>query len=73
MAIGGPPRRFAIAGADRKFAWADAMIDGATVMVTSPDVPSPVAVRYAWADNPADCNVVNRDGLPMAPFRTDDW
>ncbi len=63
---------FAIAGDDRKFHWADARIDGDTVVVSSPDVPKPVAVRYAWGDSPA-CNLFGKDGLPASPFRTDDW
>ena len=63
---------FAIAGADRKFVWADAKIDGNTVVVSSDDVANPVAVRYAWADNPV-CNLYNKDNLPASPFRTDDW
>jgi sialate O-acetylesterase len=67
-----PIRGFAIAGADRKFVWADATIDGETVVVSSPSVPDPVAVRYAWADNPV-CTLYNQNGLPVCPFRTDDW
>jgi sialate O-acetylesterase len=63
---------FAIAGADRKFHWAEATIDGVSVTVSSPDVPVPVAVRYAWGDSPR-CNLFNEDGLPASPFRTDDW
>jgi sialate O-acetylesterase len=63
---------FAIAGADKKFVWATGRIDGAKVIVSSPDVKEPVAVRYAWADNP-DCNLFNKSGLPAGPFRTDDW
>ena len=63
---------FAIAGADRKFHWADARIDGDTVIVSSADVSNPVAVRYAWGDSPR-CNLFNKDGLPASPFRTDDW
>ncbi|MAG30492.1 MAG: hypothetical protein CL908_06300 [Deltaproteobacteria bacterium] len=63
---------FAIAGADREFVWADARIDGSTISVSHPAVKDPVAVRYAWADNPA-CNLVNAAGLPASPFRTDDW
>ncbi len=64
---------FAIAGSDRKFYWADARIEnGDQVVVSSPDVPRPVSVRYAWADNPA-CNLTNESGLPASPFRTDDW
>ena len=63
---------FAVAGADQKFVWVDATIQGDKVVVSSPAVPQPVAVRYAWADNP-DCSLVNREGLPASPFRTDDW
>ncbi|MGH9871495.1 MAG: sialate O-acetylesterase [Pyrinomonadaceae bacterium] len=69
---GGAPRGFAIAGADRKFFWADARIDGETIVVSSQNIPKPVAVRYAWADNPAT-NLYNRANLPASPFRTDDW
>ena len=69
----GPPKNFAIAGADKKFVWADAKIDGDTVLLTNPQVTQPVAVRYAWADNPASCNLYNAANLPAAPFRTDDW
>ncbi len=69
---GEPLKGFAIAGADRKFVWAEARIEGNTVVVSSPQVPEPVAVRYAWADNPV-CNLYNRAGLPASPFRTDDW
>jgi sialate O-acetylesterase len=63
---------FAIAGSDKKFVWADAVVRGKTVVVSSPDVKEPVAVRYAWANNPV-CNLVNGAGLPASPFRTDDW
>jgi sialate O-acetylesterase len=63
---------FAIAGSDKKFVWADARIEGDQVLVSSPKVKSPVAVRYAWAENPA-CNLYNKAGLPASPFRTDDW
>ncbi len=69
---GGPLRGFAVAGTDRKFVWADAQIDGNTVAVSSDKVAEPVAVRYAWADNPV-CNLYNKEGLPASPFRTDDW
>jgi sialate O-acetylesterase len=65
--------RFAIAGKDRKWVWADAKIEGDTVVCTHPDVPLPVAVRYAFTINPAGANLYNRDGLPASPFRTDDW
>jgi len=69
---GGKLTGFAIAGADKKFVWADARIVGDTVVVSSPAVASPLAVRYAWANNPP-CNLVNKAGLPASPFRTDDW
>lgn len=72
-ARGGKLKQFAIAGADNKFVWADAVIEGDSVLVSSPQVPEPVAVRYAWANNPAGCNLYNKDGFPAAPFRTDDW
>ncbi len=74
MARGGEPlKRFAIAGEDRRFAVAQATIVGDAVEVSSPEVPDPVAVRYAWASNPTGCNLCNKDGLPASPFRTDDW
>jgi len=63
---------FAIAGEDKKFVWADAQIDGETIVVSSDKVEKPVAVRYAWADTPI-CNLYNKAGLPACPFRTDDW
>jgi sialate O-acetylesterase len=63
---------FAIAGADRSFHWAQASIAGDEVVLSSPDVPQPIAVRYAWGDSPI-CNLFNKAGLPAAPFRTDDW
>jgi sialate O-acetylesterase len=66
-------QRFAIAGADKKWFWAEAVIDGDTVVVSSPHVPQPVAVRYAYAMNPEGCNLYNRDGLPASPFRSDNW
>lgn len=67
-------RGFAIAGADKKWHWADAVIDGKDVVVSAKEVPSPVAVRYAHRANPmGDCNLYNKDGLPASPFRTDNW
>jgi len=63
---------FAIAGEDRKFVWAEAKIEGNTVVVWSEKVPKPVAVRYGWSCNPV-CNLYNAEGLPASPFRTDDW
>lgn len=72
-ARGGPLRGFAIAGRDGQFVWANAEIQGETVVVWSDQVREPVAVRYAWADNPEGANLYNGDGLPAAPFRTDEW
>ena len=73
IAGGGEPLKgFAVAGADRKFVWADAKIDGNTVVINSDEVSEPVAVRYGWANNPV-CNLYNKEGLPATPFRTDDW
>jgi sialate O-acetylesterase len=63
---------FAICGADHQWFWADARIDGDSVLVWSDEVPQPVAVRYAWADNPT-CNLYNGAGLPASTFRTDDF
>ncbi len=63
---------FAICGEDKKWVWAEAKIVGDTVVVWSGQVPNPVAVRYAWADNPT-CNLYNEAGLPAAPFRTDEF
>jgi sialate O-acetylesterase len=72
QARGDALKGFAIAGSDRKFHWADAKIDGDRVVVSSPEVPAPVAVRYAWAGSP-ECTLYNKDGLPASPFRSDDW
>ena len=64
---------FAIAGEDRKWHWADAkIVKPDMVEVSSAEVKEPVAVRYAWADNPV-CNLFNAAILPVTPFRTDDW
>lgn len=67
---GGKVEGFAIAGADGKFVWANAKIDGDKVIVSSPLVSEPKAVRYGWADNPA-VNLTNRADLPASPFRTE--
>ncbi|TDW97281.1 sialate O-acetylesterase [Dinghuibacter silviterrae] len=69
---GGDLQQFAIAGADKKFIWADARILGDKVVVSSPDIPHPVYVRYAWANNPEGANLYNKEGLPASPFRTDE-
>ncbi len=63
---------FAIAGEDKVFHWAKAVIEGETVVVSSEEVTKPVSVRYAWASNP-NCNLYNNAGLPASPFRTDSW
>jgi sialate O-acetylesterase len=63
---------FFIAGEDRRWVEAEARIDGDSVVVSSESVPSPVAVRYGWANSPR-CNLYNREGLPASPFRTDEW
>ncbi len=64
---------FTVAGADKKFVPAQAVIAGVdTVVVSSPEVPQPVAVRYGWANVPV-VNLFNKAGLPASPFRTDDW
>jgi sialate O-acetylesterase len=62
---------FAVAGKDMKFVWADAAIDGATVVVSNAAVAEPVAVRYAWSGRHTWANLFNQDGLPALPFRTD--
>jgi sialate O-acetylesterase len=66
-------KRFAIAGADKLWYWADAIIDGKTVLVSSPKVPVPVAVRYAFSHNPLGANLYNQEGLPASSFCTDNW
>jgi len=71
-ARGGEVKGFAIAGADKKFVWANAKIDGDKVIVSHPEVKEPKAVRYAWAANPV-WSLENGAGLPASPFRTDDW
>ncbi len=65
------PAEFAMAGADKKFVWAKAVIDGSAIIVSSDEVPKPKYVRYAWADDPVNPNLINKEGLPVAPFRTD--
>ena len=64
---------FATAGADRQWRWAEAVIESGQVVVSSPQVERPVAVRYGFSANPGRINLYNREGLPAVPFRTDDW
>jgi sialate O-acetylesterase len=64
---------FAIAGADKKFVWANAKIIKNTVIVWNENIQYPIAARYAWADNPEGANLYNIEGLPASPFRTDEW
>jgi len=67
-------KSFAVAGPDKNFVWATASLTPDNkVVVSSESVKNPVAVRYAWADNPDDANLYNAEGLPASPFRTDEW
>jgi sialate O-acetylesterase len=68
---GGPLQYFSIAEANKKFVWANAKIEGNTIVVWNDNISNPVAVRYAWADNPAGANLYNKEGLPASSFRTD--
>lgn len=68
---GEEPQEFAIAGADKKFVWAQAKIEGDKVVVWSEEVKDPKFVRYAWADSPVDPNLFNKEGLPASPFETE--
>lgn len=70
LEIRGEPPEFSVAGTDGVWHWADARIEGDTVVLASPNVPEPVAIRYAWQANPR-ATLFNRAGLPAAPFRTD--
>lgn len=65
--------RFAVSGSDKVWHWADAVIDGDSVVVSSKEVANPVAVRYGYTMNPRGANLYNKDGIPASPFRTDDW
>jgi len=64
---------FEVAGADKKFVPADARLSGNKIIVSSNIVTKPVAVRYAWNDNPTNVNLFDQQGLPAEPFRTDKW
>jgi sialate O-acetylesterase len=68
---GGKLNHFAICGPDKKFVWGEAKIENDKVIVWNDNIPNPVAVRYAWADNPEGANLYNKEGLPASPFRTD--
>jgi sialate O-acetylesterase len=70
---GKAPARVEISGFERRFRWAEARIEGETLVVWHPDIAQPMAVRYAWGNNPESCNLVNGDDLPASPFRSDDW
>ena len=70
---GGDLKHFQISGADEKWVWAKAVIEGNEVIVSSPEVMRPVGVRYAWAAWPEGANLVNAEGLPASPFRTDEF
>jgi sialate O-acetylesterase len=65
---GGDLKHFALAGADRIFVWADAVIENNHVVVRSDEIPDPVYVRYGWSDNPECANLYNAEGLPASPF-----
>ena len=67
----GTLHEFAICGKDRKFVWAKAIIDGDKIVVWNDSIDTPVAVRYAWADNPDKANLYNAEGLPASPFTTE--
>lgn len=69
----GAHTNFAIAGADKKFVWAEAKIENGKIIVWSKDITNPAAVRYSWADNPEGEKIFNSVGLPASPFRTDSW
>lgn len=66
-------KHFAVAGKNKNLVWANAKIKRNKVIVWSPEIKNPVAVRYAWADNPEGANLYNKEGFPAAPFRTDNW
>jgi sialate O-acetylesterase len=68
---GEEPQEFAIAGADKKFVWANAKIEGEKIVVSSDEIKDPKYVRYAWADDPVDPNLYNKEGLPASPFEAE--
>ena len=66
-------KHFAIAGANKKFAWAKAVIKDRKIVVWSSEISNPVAVRYAWGNNPKGVNLYSKNHIPISPFRTDNW
>ncbi|MEI7900370.1 MAG: sialate O-acetylesterase [bacterium] len=68
-----PLKNFAIAGADKKWVHARAVISGNDVLVSAPEVAKPAEVRYAYCQDPVGCNLFNWEGLPASPFKTDEW
>ena len=70
---GEPLRGFVIAGPNKKFRWAKTKVIGNQIIVSEAKVPDPKAVRYAWDENPYWANLINEEGMPASPFRTDDW
>jgi sialate O-acetylesterase len=66
-------RGFAIAGSDQRWKWAKARIEGSELVLSHPDIPEPVAARYAFSSNPDRANLYNQAGLPASPFRSDSW
>jgi len=70
---GEEPAGFAIAGSDGRFEWAVAELNNNTIILTNKAIPSPKYVRYAWANNPIQANIYNKEGFPMGPFRTDEF
>ena len=73
LIAGGYIKGFEIAGADKKFYFARAVMEGHRVVVSADSVKQPVAVRYAWADDAGEANLYNKEGFPAVPFRTDQW
>ena len=70
---GNEVKELAIAGSDKKFFWAKSRVEVDRIIVWNDEVSAPVAVRYAWCDNPLNVNLYNSEGLPAEPFRSDNW
>ena len=73
LKIGEEVKNIAIAGEDKIFLWAKSRVEGDKIILWNDEIEEPVAVRYAWCDNPFDVNLYNSEGLPAVPFRTDNW